>query len=102
MIETRNISKAYGAELVVADVSLKLPAGGVTSIIGPNGAGKSTLLSMISRLLPISAGSALVDGLDVTATRHSQAGQPGGGAADGARTRGVRTLSTFEGPADGG
>ena len=51
--------------MVVDDVTLTLPAGGVTAIIGPNGAGKSTLLSMISRLLPMSAGRVLVDGIDV-------------------------------------
>lgn len=38
--------------IVLNDVTLTLPAGGVTSIIGPNGAGKSTLLSMISRCCP--------------------------------------------------
>ncbi|WP_312519111.1 ABC transporter ATP-binding protein [Massilia sp.] len=65
MIEVSNISKRYQDSIVVDDVSLTLPAGGVTAIIGPNGAGKSTLLSMISRLLPMSAGRVLVDGIDV-------------------------------------
>ena len=65
MIEISHISKRYGDTVVVDDVSLTLPAGGVTAIIGPNGAGKSTALSMISRLLPMSAGSVLVDGIDV-------------------------------------
>lgn len=68
MIEVSNVSKAYGETLVVDDVSVTLPRGGVLSIIGPNGAGKSTLLSMIARLMPMSAGSVKVDGLDVTTT----------------------------------
>ncbi|MFL4996285.1 MAG: ABC transporter ATP-binding protein [Microvirga sp.] len=68
MIEISKVSKAYGDAIVVRDVSLQLPRRGVTSIIGPNGAGKSTLLSMISRLLPMSAGTVTVDGLDVTQT----------------------------------
>ena len=68
MIETRTLSKSYGANLVVDGVSLQLPACGITSIIGPNGAGKSTLLGMISRLLPMDAGAVTVDGLDVTST----------------------------------
>jgi len=68
VIEISKVSKAYGDTLVVRDVSLTLPRQGVTSIIGPNGAGKSTLLSMISRLLPMSAGTVTVDGLDVTTT----------------------------------
>lgn len=68
MIELTRVSKSYGKKVVVDDVSLVLPAGGVTSIIGPNGAGKSTLLSIISRLLPMTAGMVAVDGLDVTRT----------------------------------
>jgi iron complex transport system ATP-binding protein len=68
LIEISKVSKAYGDTIVVRDVSLTLPRQGVTSIIGPNGAGKSTLLSMISRLLPMTAGTVTVDGLDVTRT----------------------------------
>ena len=67
MIVTSAARKLYGQTVVVDDVTLDLPRG-VTSIIGPNGAGKSTLLSMIARLLPMSAGSVTVDGLDVTTT----------------------------------
>ncbi|HEY9321614.1 MAG TPA: ABC transporter ATP-binding protein [Achromobacter sp.] len=66
MIEIRQLSKHYGDSVVVDDVNLDLPANGVTAIIGPNGAGKSTLLSMISRLLPMSAGHVRVDALNVT------------------------------------
>jgi len=68
MIRTQAVSRAYGDALVVDNVTLDIPAGGVTSIIGPNGAGKSTLLSMVSRLLDMSAGTVTVDGLDVTRT----------------------------------
>lgn len=68
MIEARALSKRYHDRLVVQDVSLQIPRGGLTAIIGPNGAGKSTLLAMISRLTPMSAGSVEIDGLDVTRT----------------------------------
>jgi iron complex transport system ATP-binding protein len=68
MIDVQNVSRRYGDAVVVDGVTLQLPESGVTSIIGPNGAGKSTLLSMISRLLPLSAGTVLVDGMDVNAT----------------------------------
>lgn len=68
MIELNGLSKSYGDKIVVDDVWLKLPAGGITSIVGSNGAGKSTLLSMISRLLPMTAGTVTIDGLDVTRT----------------------------------
>jgi iron complex transport system ATP-binding protein len=68
MIEAKALSKQYHDRLVVQDVSLQIPRGGVTAIIGPNGAGKSTLLSMISRLTPMTAGSVEIDGMDVTRT----------------------------------
>ncbi len=68
MIEIRDLVKAYDGNIVVNGVSLRIVAGGVTSIIGPNGAGKSTLLSMVSRLVAMDRGSVTVDGLDVTTT----------------------------------
>ena len=68
MVDVQGVTKAYQKVVVVDDVTLHIPTGGVTSIIGPNGAGKSTLLSMISRLLPMTSGRITVDGLDVTTT----------------------------------
>jgi len=68
MILAHGVSKTYGSRLVVDNVSLNLPAGGMTAIIGPNGAGKSTLLSLIARLLTMDKGTVTVDGLDVTQT----------------------------------
>lgn len=65
MIGVHALRKAYGATVVVDDVTLEIPAGGITSIIGPNGAGKSTLLAVMARLLAPDAGSVVVDGLDV-------------------------------------
>jgi iron complex transport system ATP-binding protein len=68
MIVANGVSKAYGPSIVVDEVTVTLPSGGVTSIIGPNGAGKSTLLSLISRLLQPDRGSVTVGGLNVAAT----------------------------------
>lgn len=67
-IEVTGVTKRYGREEVVRNVSLSIRPGGVTALVGPNGAGKSTLLSMISRLLPMDAGQVSVDGLDVRTT----------------------------------
>ena len=69
MISIANVTKTYGPQTVVDDVSLTIPRGGITSIIGANGAGKSTLLSIMSRLLAPDAGAVSVDGLDVATTR---------------------------------
>lgn len=65
MIEVKNISKKYGKTVVLDDISLTIPKGGVSTIIGPNGAGKSTLLAIISRLLKADSGTVSVDGVDV-------------------------------------
>ncbi|EKF18471.1 ABC transporter ATP-binding protein [Nitratireductor pacificus] len=69
MIEITGVSKTYEDETVLDDVNLVLPDSGITAIVGPNGAGKSTLLSIIARLLAPSAGTVLVDGLDVQKTK---------------------------------
>ena len=71
MITLDSVAKRYGDHVVVDDVSLTIPAGGITSIIGPNGAGKSTLLGLMSRLEPLESGVVTVDGLDVSATKSS-------------------------------
>jgi len=71
MIAVDGVTKSYGAQVVVDDVSVELATAGVTAIIGPNGAGKSTLLGMIARLLPFDAGRIEVEGLDVAATKSA-------------------------------
>ncbi|MCZ2821496.1 ABC transporter ATP-binding protein [Modestobacter sp. VKM Ac-2977] len=68
MIRIENVTKSYGDTRVVDDVSLEIPAGGITSVIGANGAGKSTLLSIVARLLAPDTGRVTVDGLDVRTT----------------------------------
>jgi iron complex transport system ATP-binding protein len=69
VIEIEHVTRSYGEMRVLDDVSLRIPAGGITSIVGANGAGKSTLLSVIARLLPADAGRVTVDGLDVATTK---------------------------------
>lgn len=68
MIITDRVSAGYGETLVVDDVSVRVPPGGVTALVGPNGAGKSTLLGVIARLLDARGGTVTVDGLDVAST----------------------------------
>jgi iron complex transport system ATP-binding protein len=69
VIEIEHVSKSYGGTRVLDDVSLRIPAGGITSVIGANGAGKSTLLSVVARLLTPDTGRVTVDGLDVATTK---------------------------------
>jgi ATP-binding cassette ChvD family protein len=48
VIEAEAVAKAYGDNLLVEDMTFKLPPGGIVGIIGPNGAGKTTLFRMIT------------------------------------------------------
>ena len=47
VIKMEGVSKAYGNRLLIEDISLSLPPGGIVGVIGPNGAGKTTLFRMI-------------------------------------------------------
>jgi branched-chain amino acid transport system ATP-binding protein len=68
ILETRNLSKSFGALAAVQDVSLAIEAGGLHSIIGPNGAGKTTLFNLLTGSFPPTSGRILLDQQDVTGT----------------------------------
>ena len=68
ILETKNLSKAFGALAAVDDVSLAIEAGTLHSIIGPNGAGKTTLFNLLTGTYRPSAGRILFDGRDITGT----------------------------------
>ncbi|MCB1562613.1 MAG: energy-dependent translational throttle protein EttA [Alphaproteobacteria bacterium] len=48
VIEASHVSKGFGDQLLIEDLSFKLPPGGIVGVIGPNGAGKTTLFKMIT------------------------------------------------------
>ncbi len=62
MLRLRNIEAGYGKLRVLQGVSLHVNAGEIVTIIGGNGAGKSTLLAAIAGLVPLTAGSIMIDG----------------------------------------
>ena len=64
-IEIRNITKLYGEQKALNNISLDINKGEITGLLGPNGAGKSTLMKIISCFLPPTSGTAKVHGLDV-------------------------------------
>lgn len=65
MIELKNVSKAFGDNVVLRDVSLKIPPGQTTAIVGPSGTGKSVMLKHIVGLLRPDAGEVLCFGTDM-------------------------------------
>jgi branched-chain amino acid transport system ATP-binding protein len=76
-LELREVTGGYGQTIVLRDVSVMVPASGVTALLGPNGAGKTTLLKMVSGFLRPSSGSIRMFGDDVTGVapyRRFQAG----------------------------
>ncbi|MGA2025189.1 MAG: ABC transporter transmembrane domain-containing protein, partial [Steroidobacteraceae bacterium] len=66
-VEFRHVSFEYALEKghVLRDISLSVPAGTTTAIVGRSGSGKSTLVSLLPRFYDPSAGSVLIDGVDI-------------------------------------
>ncbi len=64
-ITIRHITKMYGRQKALDDVSLEVHSGSITGFIGPNGAGKSTMMKIITGYIPPTSGQVEVDGLDV-------------------------------------
>lgn len=65
MIEVRNITKRYGAQKALDDVSFSVDDGEILGFLGPNGAGKSTAMNIITGYISATSGSVLIDGKDV-------------------------------------
>jgi branched-chain amino acid transport system ATP-binding protein len=65
LLEVEGLSAGYTDEPVIQDVSLSIPAGGITTIIGPNGAGKSTLLGALYGLGRRFAGRIVFAGAEI-------------------------------------
>jgi ABC-2 type transport system ATP-binding protein len=62
MIEVAGLTKRFGDQVAVDDLSFTAPAGQVTAILGPNGAGKTTTFRVLLGLARPNAGRALIDG----------------------------------------
>ena len=60
MIKLEHISKSFGAQQVLKDVSIEIPAGQVLGLLGPNGAGKSTLMKILIGLWKADSGTVTV------------------------------------------
>ncbi len=65
MIEVRHLTKVYGDHAALSDVSFRVEKGETVGLLGPNGAGKSTTMNMLCGYLEPSAGTVLIDGIDM-------------------------------------
>lgn len=65
-IEVQNISKSYGAQKALDNVSFSIKKGEIVGFLGPNGAGKSTLMKILTTFIHADEGTASVNGSDVS------------------------------------
>ena len=64
-IKVNNITKLYGKQKALNDVSFSIEAGEVVGLLGPNGAGKSTMMKIITCFIPPTSGEVTVNGFDI-------------------------------------
>ena len=65
MIKIQHLTKNYGTNCAVDDISCEIGRGETVGFLGPNGAGKSTTMNILTGYLSASAGRVLIDGIDI-------------------------------------
>jgi ABC-2 type transport system ATP-binding protein len=65
MIKIQNLSKNFGDNIVLNDVSFEINKGEIVGFLGPNGAGKSTTMNILTGFLSFTEGRVEIDGLDI-------------------------------------
>ncbi len=65
-VQVKNLTKTYGTQQAVDDISFEVHQGKVLGFLGPNGAGKTTTMKIITGYLPQTSGTATVCGFDVS------------------------------------
>ena len=61
LLEFENVSKSYGPNPALKNVSFEIPAGKIVGLLGPNGSGKTTLIKLINGLLQPDEGRILIN-----------------------------------------
>ena len=62
LVEIVNLTKKYGANVAVNNLTVSLPKGKIIGLLGPNGSGKTTLIKMLNGLLKPTEGTIMIDG----------------------------------------
>lgn len=65
MIELKNVTKKYGLNTAVSNISVKIDDGEIVGFLGPNGAGKSTTMNMMTGYISVTSGSIEINGHDI-------------------------------------
>lgn len=65
-LQVSNLTKIYGQQKAVNNISFEVQPGEIVGFLGPNGAGKSTTMKISTGFMPPTSGQVLVNGLDVT------------------------------------
>lgn len=71
MLELKNISKSYGDQLILNNISFQVKERELVSILGPSGSGKSTLLQIIGLLNKADSGSIFLDNIECTSLKEN-------------------------------
>ncbi len=70
-IEVKNISKSYGSQKALDNISFSVKKGEIVGFLGPNGAGKSTLMKILTTYIGSDSGEANVNGFDVISNQKA-------------------------------
>ena len=65
MIEVKDLTKVYGSFVAVNGISFRAESGQILGFLGPNGAGKTTTMRIITGFMPATAGTVVINGLDI-------------------------------------
>jgi branched-chain amino acid transport system ATP-binding protein len=77
LFEAHHLSKRFGDQVVLEDISLKFEKGQLSGIMGPNGAGKSTCFNVLTGHFPPDRGRVILDGQDITGFSPREIAQKG-------------------------
>jgi urea transport system ATP-binding protein len=66
MLSVNTVNQYYGGSHTLRGISMEVPKGEVTALLGRNGVGKTTLLKCLMGVLPVSSGSVMFEGHDIT------------------------------------
>jgi branched-chain amino acid transport system ATP-binding protein len=77
ILETRGLTKEFKGFVAVDHVNLKVRRGAIHALIGPNGAGKTTVFNLLTKFLPVTSGTILFNGQDITGDKPADVARRG-------------------------